>query len=189
MMGKGNANRTRLFKRAGGIQAIGLALICLSIAVVAGFRRGAAPVVAGDFDLVILNGRVIDPESKLDAVRNVGVNAGKVITVTPKPLTGRSAIDAKGLVVAPGFIDLHEPGQCPEIFPARGVRGVRGWCEGEVGRAHLCRWYAEREGRAGVICGVSMRHTPAGRALMNNRGEWPPSAPAASKAATEAEIE
>src|SRR5262245_53079957 len=101
-MGTGNANRTTLFNPVTNLRAIGLALICLSIAVVAGCRRGATPVAVEDFDLVILNGRVIDPESKLDSARNVGVNAGKIITVTSKALTGRTTIDAKGQVVAPG---------------------------------------------------------------------------------------
>ena len=38
----------------------------------------AVPAQAEDYDLVILNGRVMDPESKLDAVRNVGVKGGKI---------------------------------------------------------------------------------------------------------------
>ena len=60
---------------------------------------------------MILNGRVIDPESRLDAVRNVGISAGVIKAVTSGRPSGRMVIDAKGLVVAPGFIDLHQHGQ------------------------------------------------------------------------------
>src|SRR5947209_20248075 len=69
---------------------------------------------AQNYDLVIRGGRVMDPESKLDAVRNIGITAGKVRAVSASPLSGRSTIDAAGLVVAPGFIDLHSHGQDAE---------------------------------------------------------------------------
>ena len=65
------------------------------------------PAQAADYDLVILNGRVMDPESKLDAVRNVGVKDGKIAVVTKDAIKGKETIDAKGHVVAPGFIDMH----------------------------------------------------------------------------------
>ena len=62
------------------------------------------------YDVVIVNGRVMDPESGLDAVRNVGLRGGKVAAISTAAMQGRRTIDAKGLVVAPGFIDLHEHG-------------------------------------------------------------------------------
>ncbi|MDH4031638.1 MAG: hypothetical protein OEU49_12380, partial [Chromatiales bacterium] len=66
-----------------------------------------APDAAADYDLVILNGRVMDPESKLDAVRNVGVKGGKIAEITENKISGKETIDASGHVVAPGFIDTH----------------------------------------------------------------------------------
>lgn len=60
-----------------------------------------------DYDLVISGGRVIDPESGLDAVRNVGIRGGSIAAVSADPLQGRATIDARGHVVAPGFIDCH----------------------------------------------------------------------------------
>src|SRR5688500_20217343 len=71
----------------------------------------ALPAAAQDFDIVIANGRVMDPESGLDAVRHVGIRAGKVAAVSAQPLRGRDLVDAEGLVVAPGFIDLHAQAQ------------------------------------------------------------------------------
>jgi len=63
------------------------------------------PAVAADYDLVINNGRVMDPETMYDSVANVGVKDGKIAVITKDKITGKETIDAKGLVVAPGFID------------------------------------------------------------------------------------
>ena len=60
------------------------------------------------YDLVILNGRVLDPESGLDAIRNVGIRAGVIAAVTTEAIIGTATVNAIGLVVAPGFIDLHQ---------------------------------------------------------------------------------
>ena len=69
---------------------------------------GVMPSVAADYDLVINNGRVMDPETMYDAVANVGVKDGKIAVITKDKITGKETIDAKGLVVAPGFIDGHQ---------------------------------------------------------------------------------
>src|SRR4029077_9671854 len=73
-----------------------------SAATVAGVR-GAADAT---FDVVIAGGRVMDPESGLDAIRNVGIRSGKIAEISESALYGKTTFDAKGLVVAPGFIDL-----------------------------------------------------------------------------------
>lgn len=57
-----------------------------------------------EFDLVILNGRVMDPETNFDKVSNIGVKDGKIVIITEQQISGKEAIDAKGHVVAPGFI-------------------------------------------------------------------------------------
>ncbi|MDA8787222.1 amidohydrolase family protein, partial [Porticoccaceae bacterium] len=59
------------------------------------------------YDLVIANGRVIDPETELDAIRHIGINNGTISEISLQPLQGQQTIDATGLVVAPGFIDVH----------------------------------------------------------------------------------
>jgi N-acyl-D-aspartate/D-glutamate deacylase len=82
-------------------------LICVHLAC-----RSRAQV-AGEqtFDTVVMNGRLMDPESGLDAVRNLGIRDGHIAVIADSPLQGREVIDARGLVVAPGFIDLHAHGQ------------------------------------------------------------------------------
>lgn len=67
----------------------------------------AAQAQARDFDLVFSNARVLDPETNLDAIRNVGVSGDKIAAISDESLTGSIRIDATGLVLAPGFIDLH----------------------------------------------------------------------------------
>jgi N-acyl-D-aspartate/D-glutamate deacylase len=67
-------------------------------------------VAAQTYDIVLQRGRVMDPESGLDAVRSVGINGGKIATISARPLRGKAAVEANGLVVAPGFIDLHSHG-------------------------------------------------------------------------------
>ncbi|MDE0747989.1 MAG: amidohydrolase family protein [Porticoccaceae bacterium] len=64
-------------------------------------------LVAANYDLVIANGRVIDPETGLDGIRHLGIIAGAIESISTKPLLGDKTIDAEGLVVAPGFIDIH----------------------------------------------------------------------------------
>jgi len=48
----------------------------------------AWPAMAADYDLVINNGRSIDPETMLDAVMNVGVKDGTIVVITRKKITG-----------------------------------------------------------------------------------------------------
>ena len=68
------------------------------------------------YDLVLANGRVMDPESNLDAIRNVGIRDGKIAAISTQPLQGRTVIDIKSMVLAPGFIDLHSHGQDDENY-------------------------------------------------------------------------
>jgi hypothetical protein len=59
-------------------------------------------------DLVLRGGRVVDPETGLDAIRDVGIRGDRFTSVSLEPLAGARVVDAQGLVVAPGFIDLHQ---------------------------------------------------------------------------------
>jgi N-acyl-D-aspartate/D-glutamate deacylase len=63
--------------------------------------------------MVINNGRVIDPESGLDSVRHIGIQGNKIVEISMTPLQADNVVDASGLVVSPGFIDLHTHSPTP----------------------------------------------------------------------------
>lgn len=71
----------------------------------------ADPPAGHRFDIVVSGGRVVDPDSGWDRQADVGIDGGTVTSISVEPLTGARTIDATGLVVAPGFIDLlsYEP--------------------------------------------------------------------------------
>jgi N-acyl-D-aspartate/D-glutamate deacylase len=152
---------------------------------------GAKCVHAQDasYDVVIANGRVMDPESGLDAVRNMGISGGKVRALSSIALKGKQTIDAKGLVVAPGFIDLHQHGQDAENYAAKARDGVTTALELEVGVADVDRWYGERGGKALINFGASVGHIPVRMEVMHDPGQLLPSGDAAHREATPVEIE
>jgi len=139
---------------------------------------------AQEFDLVIANGRVMDPATGLDAVRYVGIRAGKVAAVSAEALRGRTVLDAQGLVVAPGFIDLHSHGQTPENYRFKAMDGVTTALEMEVGVSPVPAWYAAREGKALVNFGATSGHLPARMAVMHDSGTLLPRDNAVERAAT-----
>jgi N-acyl-D-aspartate/D-glutamate deacylase len=140
------------------------------------------------YDVVILNGHVIDPETRLDAMRNVGILSGKIQAISTVSLVGRTTVDAKGLIVAPGFIDLHEHGQTPEKYRYQAHDGVTTSLELEVGTDDVDKWYAEREGKALINFGVSIGHVPVRMKVMGDPGDFLPRGDAAHREATAAEI-
>src|SRR6266699_3113479 len=141
------------------------------------------------YDVVIANGRVMDPESRLDAVRNVGVRGGKIVVISTAPLEGKQSIDARSLVVAPGFIDLHQHGQDAENYAAKAADGVTTALELEVGVADVDGWYSERESKALINFGASAGHIPARMAVMHDPGGLLPSGDAAHRVASPAEMD
>ncbi len=144
--------------------------------------------VGETYDVVIASGRVMDPESGLDAVRNVGVRGGKIAAITETSLAGASTIDAKGLVVAPGFIDLHEHGQEPRNYQFQAHDGVTTSLELEAGTDDVARWYAAREGKSLINFGVSIGHIPVRMNVMHDPGSFLPTGDAAHRAATAEEL-
>lgn len=96
-------------------------------------------------------------------------------------------LDAKGLVVAPGFIDLHSHGQTPENYRYKAMDGVTTALEMEVGVSPVPAWYASREGKALINFGASSGHLPARMAVMHDSGLLLPRDKAVERAATPAE--
>lgn len=141
------------------------------------------------FDLVLANGRVMDPESGLDAIRNVGIRDGVIQAVTPEALSGRRVLDVSGLVVAPGFIDLHWHGVRPESHRYQAMDGVTASFELEIGVADVDRWYEEREGRMPIHFGAAVGHVPIRMAVKGDDGEFLPRGPGAKAPVTTEELD
>ena len=93
------------------------------------------------YDLVINNGRVMDPETKFDSVANVGIKNGKIIKITKEKITGKKNIDATGKVVSPGFIDIHAHGQNIGDYRMQAMQGVTTMLELESGVLPISQWY------------------------------------------------
>jgi hypothetical protein len=119
------------------------------------------------YDVVINGGRVMDPESGLDAVRNVGIKGDKIAVITEEPIQGKEAIDAAGHVVAPGFIDLHAHGQGPFDIKTKLRDGVTSPLEIEAGAFPVDVFYKEREGKAQANYAASIGHVWARMAALD----------------------
>ena len=146
----------------------GVAVCAALLTVVAGTATLHAQAAA--YDIVILNGRVIDPESGLDAVRSVGIRSGRIAAITVGALRGTQVIDARGLVVAPGFIDLHAHGQDDENYRVFALDGVTTALELEAGTADVPAFYAAREGSALINFGAAASHIKARMSVLHDGG-------------------
>lgn len=106
---------------------------------------------AAVFDLVIRGGRVVDPETGHDAVADVGITGDRIAAIGPMLAAGRREIDAAGLVVAPGFIDLHAHGQSIPADRMQAFDGVTTALELEVGALPVAAWYDHQQAAGRVL--------------------------------------
>jgi N-acyl-D-aspartate/D-glutamate deacylase len=148
----------------------------------------AGAAMAQTYDVVLAGGRVMDPESGLDAVRYVGIRGHTIAAISERPLQGKTIVDVKGMVVAPGFIDLHSHGQDDENYRYKARDGVTTALELEVGVSPVKDWYAKREGKALINYGATVGHIPARIAVMHDSGTFLPRDAAAHRLATRQEI-
>lgn len=123
------------------------------------------------YDIVYTGARVIDPASGLDDVRNIGIAGGKIAAVSAERLQGKRAIDARGLVAAPGFIDLHSHSTTLETAKYQAKDGVTTRLELEAGAFPVRQWYARKAGKELLNYGASVSHNKARFYLLNGGDE------------------
>ena len=126
----------------------------------------------GAFDLVLAGGRVMDPESRLDAVRHIGIRGARIAAVSATPLKGQVTVDVAGLVVAPGFIDPHSHDQTLEGNRFQARDGVTTALELESGAMPMPDWYRSREGQALLNYGATVGHIYSRIAVMHEKRSW-----------------
>jgi len=158
-----------------GFSAVAASSILAPSTLTAASTEKKTPVSAStDFDLVILNGRVMDPETKFDGVRNVGIKDGKILLITKSDIKGKESIDATGLVVAPGFIDGHQHCLEPYAYNLMLRDGRTTILDLEVG-AHgpkLAEFYKKLEGTAPLNYGVAVAHEFARAEVLDGFTDW-----------------
>jgi len=115
------------------------------------------------FDLVILNGRVMDPETLFDDIANVGIKDGRIVVITKSPIKGAETVDATGKIVAPGFIDTHFHFQAPVGYSLRLRDGLTSSMDFEMGCAGS---YVDGWNKAGCTFGLSMKTSPTSYCLL-----------------------
>ena len=141
------------------------------------------------YDLVIRGGRVMDPASGLDAVRDIGIVDGRIEAISEATLQGERMLDAEGLVVAPGFVDLHVHGHNDESYAAMVQDGVTSGFELEAGTGDVEDWYSSREGGKLINYGVGIGHIPVRMIVMEDQGQFLPSGPGGSEPASAEQLE
>lgn len=139
-----------------------LALTCLATAM-----RQASAQRAAILDVVLVGGRVLDPETNLDAVRTIGIRGGRIVSIASGVPRARDTVSVRGLVVAPGFIDLHSHGQDSINYQFLARDGVTTALELEIGVYPVAPWYRAREGKSLINFGVSASHPGARRAMLD----------------------
>lgn len=124
-------------------------------------------VLAADYDLVIENGRVMDPETMLDAVLNVGIKDGQIIKITASKLDGEKTIDAKNQVVAPGFIDTHFHSLDGLSIKLAAYDGVTTGMDLEIGALNVAQWYDSKKDNWPLNYGTGISHEGARLTIMD----------------------
>ena len=140
----------------------------IAAAVAVAITAGIAPFAsAQDYDLVILNGRVMDPETKFDKVSNVGIKGDRIVKITEEKITGKKTIDAKGHAVVPGFINTHSHsfgGFDQKMMAHDGTTTI---LDTESGVADAELFYSKYQGKSFLNFGSGMGHEEIRRVIMD----------------------
>jgi N-acyl-D-aspartate/D-glutamate deacylase len=144
-----------------------LAFLLAPIAVTVHCSQGQKSTSAA-YDLVISNGRIIDPESQTDAIRNVGIKGGQIREIAGEPLSGAVTIDASGLVVAPGFIDLDSHAHLARFSVHDGVTTALDILRGA---SDVSRWYEQNQ-KILINLGVGVGYSLVREDVMGQTGRF-----------------
>ncbi|UXN57640.1 amidohydrolase family protein [Phyllobacterium zundukense] len=134
-----------------------------------------SPALAADYDIVIHGGRVIDPASGRDEIADVGISGQSITAISTSPLQGKRMLDAEGLVIAPGFVDLHAHGQNPEAQMLQIQDGVTTALDMEAGALPIRAMFDALSGRAMINFGATASNTCARLKVVANlscHGHW-----------------
>ncbi|CAF2506688.1 unnamed protein product [Rotaria sp. Silwood2] len=121
-----------------------------------------------EYDLVFLNGRVINPETNFDAIRSIGIIDGSIVSISDKTLKGKVELDISNLIICPGFIDVHSHEHTDEYYALKCQDGVTSVFELEVGTNDIDQWYAERENKILINYGVAIGHIQVRMKVFNH---------------------
>jgi len=127
----------------------------------------ATSAMAADYDVVINNGRVMDPETNFDGVRNVGIKDGKIVAITKDTIKGKETINAKGHVVAPGFIEGHQHATDQFSRKVNLRDGLTTQMDFEAGAGDIAKWYAGAEGKTQSNYGMVVLATLARASVLD----------------------
>jgi N-acyl-D-aspartate/D-glutamate deacylase len=139
------------------------AILCVLCA----FAVSSLPGAAGrEYDVVIVGGRVMDPASGTDRVADVGIRGNKIATTNGRRLTGKVVLEARGKVVAPGFVDILA-GTHPEGDRYKLMDGVTTVLSTHGGPVEVGRWLSDQASRGplvnyGTVVGHSQLRALAG---------------------------
>ena len=159
------------------LRSLSLAALCFG---------GAVTLMAQQpYDLVIAGGRVIDPESGLDAIRHIGIRGDRIADISSTPLTGGDSINAAGLVVAPGFIDIHRHAVGNTSYQYAARDGVTSAFELEIGTADVDAWYRMLGPSRLINFGVGAGHIGARMEVLGDKGFLLPTGPGRGPATPE----
>jgi N-acyl-D-aspartate/D-glutamate deacylase len=140
---------------------------------------------SASYDLVIRGGRVVDPETGLDAIRDVGINGNRIARVSTTALSGSRTVDARGLLVAPGFIDLHQHAQDDASGVLKAFDGVTSGLEMEIGVPDVKAFLTRKSGHSLINFGTTASHSAARAAAFNQPLAEPDLIPASGPSANE----
>lgn len=127
----------------------------------------ASPTLAADCDIAVRNGRVMDPETNFDNVRNVCIKGDRIVSITEDPITGDEELDASGLVVAPGFINTHNHSYAPFEQAMMARDGTTSLLDIEVGVSNAAIFYDRYNGASLLNYGVGISHEEVRRVILD----------------------